>query len=105
MPRLSLAAIIPPLLAAVVVVLFLHRWTGGPDTPQPAPNTAAYREASGSTATGGSVEPPSASSIPPPAAMNPVPAGTSNVEPPGNPPAAATPRAPSGEPARGQGGG
>ena len=37
--------------------------------------------------------------------MNPVPAGTRNVAPPGNPPASATPTAPSGEPSRAPAGG
>lgn len=105
MPRLSLATAIPPLLIAVLVVLFLHRAINRPDTPAPAPTTAAYREAMGGNATGGSIEPPSANAGTGPSAMNPVPAGTPNVEPAHDTPSSATPTAPSGEPAKAPAGG
>ena len=101
MPRLSLPVIIPPLIFAVLVALFVHRWTERPDNPTPPPSTTAMREAA-AVAAGSSAEPSSANSVPPPGAMNPVPAGTRDVAPPGNTPNSATPTAPSGEPARPQ---
>jgi hypothetical protein len=54
MPRLSFAAVAPPLLIAVLVALFLHSWTAGPETPPPAPSTAALK---GDAATGSTTPP------------------------------------------------
>ncbi|TCZ57897.1 hypothetical protein [Roseicella aquatilis] len=106
MPRLSLAAIIPPLILLTVIVLFVHRWTGAPEPVAPPPTTAALREAEGQAGGAGRpIQPGSANSALPPGEMNPVPAGTRAVEPPGNPPSSAMPTAPSGEPARAPAGG
>ncbi|RYI97439.1 MAG: hypothetical protein EON47_19835 [Acetobacteraceae bacterium] len=56
MPRLSLAAIIPPLLFAVMLGLAYHQRTATPDHPPP-PTTAATHEASGDTGGGGGSRP------------------------------------------------
>lgn len=47
MPRLSLAAVIPPILIAVLLGLSYHRLTAKPDAGPPPPTTAAAREAAG----------------------------------------------------------
>ena len=47
MPRLSLAAVLPPLLVAILIALFVHRWTADPPVPPPPATTAAAREAAG----------------------------------------------------------
>ncbi|MCB4822517.1 hypothetical protein [Roseicella aerolata] len=123
MPRLSLAVIIPPALLAITLVLFIRSWTAEPPAGPPPPTTAAMREQQGlaaagsdvggqglaagglGMATGNQVQQPAANAALPPGEMNPVPAGTPDLGVPGNPPAAATPTAPSGEPARAPGGG
>ena len=46
MPRLSLAAVIPPILIAVLLGLSFHRLTAKPEAGPP-PTTAAAREAAG----------------------------------------------------------
>ena len=81
MPRLSLAAALPPLLVAVLVALFLHRWTERPDTPVPPPTTAAAREAAGIITAGGPAQPAAANSSPPQAIRDPAPAGTPDSAP------------------------
>ncbi|MBL6454476.1 hypothetical protein JMJ55_04010 [Belnapia sp. T6] len=48
MPRLSLGAVIPPLMIAVLLALSIHKMTAGPPEAPPPPSTAALREAAGS---------------------------------------------------------
>jgi hypothetical protein len=85
MPRQPLYLIIPTIAVVAALVLFFQRDRTG--------NAPAASSSSGSLAV-------SAAQMPSNTSMNPTPSGTASPSDPNGTPASATPRAPSGEPAR-----